>query len=449
MPAPASLPIRRNTGLLAAALATNSAMLQLSAAVASLTLVTVLDIEGLLGLGPAIVLAAGALVALPAGRAMDRYGRVPVLAAGFAAGVVGCALAALGSAQASTAAVLAGLLGVGAASATALLARTAAGDMYPPERRARGIGLVLFGAVFGAILGPAVFSPLLAGRELGGDALGRLWLAGGGFMVVGLALVLAVRPDPRRIAALLARDDGTAEDEAEPAPLRELLGRPGVIPALLAAQASFGVMVGIMTLTGAVVVDHHHHGADSVFPIIGAHVVGMYALVIVIGDLIDRIGRTPALGGGLLLMALSVISLLWVTSVGATAIALVRARRGLEPVVRGGHGRAGRLHAAVGARQAAGLQRPALRADRRLAGAARRRGADRPRRGRARPGRDGAGRRPRALDPAQRAPGAGRAGAMRGARADRAHAAHARLTAAGAAHRGRRGWSRLPSVTIR
>jgi predicted MFS family arabinose efflux permease len=194
--------------------------------------------------------------------------------------------------------------------------------MYPPQRRARGIGLVLFGAVFGAILGPAVFSPLLSGRELGGDALGRLWLAGGGFMVVGLALVLAVRPDPRRIAALLARDDGSAETSERPAPLRELLGRRGVIPALLAAQASFGVMVGIMTLTGAVVVDHHHHGGDSVFPIIGAHVIGMYALVIVIGDLIDRIGRTPALSGGLLLMALSVISLLWVQSVAATAVAL-------------------------------------------------------------------------------------------------------------------------------
>jgi MFS family permease len=320
--APASLPIRRNTGLLAAALAANSAMLQLSAAVASLTLVTVLDIEGLLGLGPAIVLAAGALVALPAGRAMDRFGRVPVLAAGFAAGAAGCALAGVGSAQGSAPVVLAGLLGVGAASATALLARTAAGDMYPPERRARGIGLVLFGAVFGAILGPAVFSPLLSGRELGGDALGRLWLAGGGFMVVGLALVLAVRPDPRRIAALLARGDGSAETSEEPAPLRELLGRRGVIPALLAAQASFGVMVGIMTLTGAVVVDHHHHGADSVFPIIGAHVIGMYALVIVIGDLIDRIGRTPALSGGLLLMGLSVIILLWVQSVAATAVAL-------------------------------------------------------------------------------------------------------------------------------
>jgi MFS family permease len=247
---------------------------------------------------------------------------VPVLAGGFAAGAAGCALAGVGSAAASAPAVLAGLLCVGAASATGLLARTAAGDMYPPARRARGIGLVLFGAVFGAILGPAVFSPLLAGRELGGDALGRLWLAGAGFMVVGAALVLAIRPDPRRIAMLLARGAGEEVRERPAAPLRELLARRGVIPALLAAQASFGVMVGIMTLTGAVVVDHQHHGADNVFPIIGAHVVGMYALVIVIGDLIDRIGRTPALGGGLLLMALSVVSLLWVQSVPATAVAL-------------------------------------------------------------------------------------------------------------------------------
>ena len=42
--------------------------------------------------------------------------------------------------------------------------------MYGPERRARGIALVLFGTVFGAILGPAVFSPLLSGRDLDSDA---------------------------------------------------------------------------------------------------------------------------------------------------------------------------------------------------------------------------------------------------------------------------------------
>src|SRR5918998_2729703 len=192
MHAAAGLPIRPNTVLLSASLAANSAMLQLNAAVASLTLVLVLDVEGLLGLGPAIVLAAGALAALPAGRAMDQVGRIPVLATGYVVGAVGCALAALGSATGFAPAVLGGLVGVGAASGMALLARTAAGDMYPPERRARGIGLVLFGAVFGAILGPLVFSPLLHGRDVDGDALGVLWLAASGFMVVALALVLFV-----------------------------------------------------------------------------------------------------------------------------------------------------------------------------------------------------------------------------------------------------------------
>ena len=316
----AELPIRRNTFLLSASLAANSGTLQLSAAVASLTLVSVVGVKGLLGLGPAIVLACGALAALPAGRAMDRIGRVPVLAFGFLVGTSGCGLAALGSAADSAPAVLLGLMGVGAASGTALLARTAAGDMYPPEHRAHGIALVLFGAVFGAILGPLVFSPLLHGRELDGDALALLWLAAGGFMLVAMVIVLFVRPDPKKIAELLDTRDPAAQAPA--APLREIIRRPGAIPALLAGQASFGVMVGVMTLTGSVVVDHQHHAGHDVFPIIGAHVLGMYALVLVIGNLIDRIGRTPALAGGLLVMAVSVSSLLWVESVVATAVVL-------------------------------------------------------------------------------------------------------------------------------
>jgi MFS family permease len=315
-----SLPIARNTALLAAALAANSAMLQLSAAVASITLVLVLGTDGLLGLGPAIVLAAGALAAIPAGRSMDRFGRVPVLAAGFGLGAAGCGLAALGSAQASAPAVLAGLGGVGIANGATLLARTAGGDMYPPERRARGIALVLFGAVFGAILGPVVFGPVLAGRELDGDSLAALWLAAGAFELVGLALVAVVRPDPKRIATLLRHEP--AEEAARAAPIGELLRRPGVVPALVAGQASLGVMVAVMTLTGSVVVDHFHQEQHDVFPIIAAHFVGMYGLVIVVGDLVDRIGRTRALAGGLIVMGLSASGLLWVEGAHATAGAL-------------------------------------------------------------------------------------------------------------------------------
>ncbi|HEX5468972.1 MAG TPA: MFS transporter [Gaiellaceae bacterium] len=296
-------------------------MLQLSAAVATLTVVLVVGVRSLVGLGPAIVLATSALSALPAGRAMDRFGRVPVLVAGFALGVVGGVLAAVGAAFDLAAPVIVGLVFVGAASATALLARAAAGDMYPPARRARGISLVLFGAVFGAILGPTVFSPLLAGRELDADALVLPWLAASAFMLVGLVLVGAVRPDPSRIARMIAGPTRDGAPAAKAGDLAEILRRPGVLPSLVAALASFSTMVGIMTLTGVVVVDRGH-AAEVVFPIIGAHVIGMYALVIVVGDLVDRVGRTRALVGGLALMAASAISLLWVTSVATIAFTL-------------------------------------------------------------------------------------------------------------------------------
>src|SRR5687767_15205700 len=106
-------------------------MVQLAVAVGTVTLVLVTDIEGILGLGPAIFLAAGALAALPAGRLMDRLGRVPVIAGGFGIGAVGCLLTAIGCAVDSAILVVLGFVGVGAMSGSVLLARTAAADMYP------------------------------------------------------------------------------------------------------------------------------------------------------------------------------------------------------------------------------------------------------------------------------------------------------------------------------
>jgi MFS family permease len=315
------LNVRRNTLLLAATMAVYSAVLQLVAAVSSITFVLVTGIEGLLGLGPAIFLVASASAAIPAGRAMDRFGRRPVIAAGYLLASVGCSLTALATNIESGMLLVLGFLLTGAASGIALLIRTAAGDMYPPERRARGISYVLFGSVFGAILGPAVFGPLFSGRELDAAALTVPWLAAGGISVCALVLVLLVRPDPKRIAEIIAGGDGSSAGPPA-APLREIIVRPGVRPAMLAALASFGVMVSVMNLSGYVVVEHHHHTQGDVFPIIGAHVLGMYALVLVVGTVIDRIGRSPALAGGLLAMALSTIGLLWIESVAGTAFLL-------------------------------------------------------------------------------------------------------------------------------
>ncbi|MGZ4313647.1 MAG: MFS transporter, partial [Solirubrobacteraceae bacterium] len=75
-------------------------------------------------------------------------------------------------------------------------------------------------------------------------------------------------------------------------------------------------------LSGYVVVQVHHHAQDAVFPIIGAHVLGMYALVLVVGALIDRVGRPPALATGLLVMAASTLGMQWWSSVPMTALLL-------------------------------------------------------------------------------------------------------------------------------
>jgi len=302
-------------------MAVYSAVLQLGAAVLTLTFVLVSGFKALIGAGPAIYLTAAALSAFPAGRAMDRFGRVPVIASGFVLGSAGCLLTAAGAHWRSTVAVISGFVLVGASGAVTLLIRTAAGDMYPPARRAHGISLVLFGAVFGAILGPAVFGPLFAGKDVSADTLTVPWLVAAGLSLVTCGLALAVRPDTKLIAERISAS-GPEPAPTGAAPLREIVRRPGVIPAMLAAVASFGVMVSVMNLTGYVVVDHHHHAQSSVFLIVGAHVLGMYALVLVIGNLIDRIGRMPALVGGLTVMAVSCIGLMWFESVPMTAALL-------------------------------------------------------------------------------------------------------------------------------
>ncbi len=312
--------IRRNTLLLATVTAVNSVVLQLASAVSSITFVLVTGQRGLLGLGPAIFLTSSGLTAVVAGRTMDRYGRRPVLAAGFVAAAAGCALTALATHISSVPVLLLGFILIGMGQATSLLIRAAAGDMYVAARRARGISYVLSGAVVGAVLGPAVFSPMFADRELDASQLTVPWLSAAGIALVALAIVLLVRPDTRAIGQLLSTHAGEPEPAA--APLAEILRRPGVVPAMIASLASFGVMVSVMNLAGYVVVEEHHHSQDSVFPIIGAHVLGMYALVLVVGALIDRVGRTPALGAGLVVMGASTICLQWFSGVPMTAVLL-------------------------------------------------------------------------------------------------------------------------------
>jgi MFS family permease len=314
-------PVRRNMLLLAAGMAALYGMVELAAAVAALTFTSAGGPSGLAGLAPAVFLAAAALTALPAGSAMDRYGRAPVLRLGFGFGIGGSVIAALGAFAAAVVPVVLGFVLVGASIGTVMLSRTVAADMYPPERRAQGIGLVLFGAVFGALLGPVVFIPLVASGELEGSSLGPAWLGAAGFMVVGLALMGPLRDDHRRTGGALASEEAAANADAEP--IRSIVRRPAIPAALVAAVASWTVMVALMTLSGAALVDHGH-SRSAVFPVLSAHFVGMFALFPLVGWAIDRAGRARSLVGGLALLAVSALALAGsLHSVVLTAVSLL------------------------------------------------------------------------------------------------------------------------------
>jgi MFS family permease len=311
--------VRKNAFLLAGGLVCNSGMFQLSAALSSLTLVAVTGITGILGLGPAIFLASGGLAVAPAGRLMDRVGRMPVIRGAYLVAGVGCAVVSAGCRLSSAALVALGLALVGAAAAIVQLSRAAAAEMFPPAHRARGMSFVLFGAVSGAIWGPVVFGPLFGNRALIAHELAWPWLLGVPFAVLGFAISSFVRPDPKVIAAsypLERHESGRASS------LAELVRRPGVPAALVAACASYAVMAGVMNLAGYMAVGRGHHEGD-VFTMISIHIVGMYGLVLVVGDVIDRYGRRRPLVGGLLLMAVSNAALAWLGGVGGMSIALL------------------------------------------------------------------------------------------------------------------------------
>jgi MFS family permease len=311
-------PVRRNALLLASGLVFQSGMIQLAVALGTVTIVAVTGVDSILGLGPAVFLIAGALAVGPAGRISDRVGRMPVIRTGFVLGIGGPLVTAGGCAWRSGLLVFLGLGLCGAAQSIVLLSRAAAAEMFPPERRARGMSIVLFGVVSGAVWGPLVFGPMFSGRELAAADLTVPWIAAGGFTAAGLAISFLVRPDPKSIGAAYGTQ---AQADRPAAPLGEILRRPGVATAMVAAVASFAVMTGVMNLAGYVAVGHHHP-QGSVFTIISLHILGMYGLVLFAGDVIERVGRRRSMVIGLTMMAAANAGLAWFASIAGMSLSL-------------------------------------------------------------------------------------------------------------------------------
>ena len=140
------------------------------------------------------------------------------------------------------------------------LARAGAVDIYPPERRARGISYVLLGAAVGAINASGSWDDVLAKRGVkpsddrrpAGDseaAIRERVVAEERERALGALVTFGIRIDPVEIAAR-----GTSSVAQAKLPQRSLgtpVLLPAVAPAMFAAVVSQAIMSGLMSLAWA------------------------------------------------------------------------------------------------------------------------------------------------------------------------------------------------------
>jgi MFS family permease len=239
---------------------------------------------------------------------MLRTGRRTGLAAGYSVGVVGAFVATYSVVAGSLPLLLIGTFLIGFGNSSNQLSRYVAADLYPPARRASALGLVVWGATVGAVIGPNLAAP--AARIAATIGLPDL---AGAYLVpvvfVGAAAILtmvSLRPDPYAIADGSSRHDDPGATRSAAASLGSVLARPNVPVAIVALVTVQVVMVLIMTMTPLHMTAHGHDLA-AVGIVISGHTLGMFGLSPLSGRLTDRLGPVAVILAGMALTAFAAV----------------------------------------------------------------------------------------------------------------------------------------------
>lgn len=248
-----------------------------------------------------------ALASWPLARLMDRYGRRPGLALGYALAVVGAVLGMMGVAARSFPLMLAGMALFGIASTSNLLARYAAADVSSGAQRGRAMGLIVWGSTIGSIIGPNLMGPALrVGHWLGVDPTASAFLVSvAGYGLAAVLIQAFLRPDPLAIAR--QREAAATDRPAAAArPFSAILGDLRVQIALAALTISQFVMIAT-TSTSPVYLHDQGHQVGTIGLAVSMHLAGMYVASPLSGWLCDRFGRLPMIGLGALVLIAAVM----------------------------------------------------------------------------------------------------------------------------------------------
>jgi MFS family permease len=259
------------------------------------------------GLPVAIGALGAALASWPLARLMDRAGRRPGLALGYAVAVVGAVLGMAGVMVRSFPLMLGGMALFGIANTSNLLARYAAADVSAGPRRGRAMGLIVWGSTVGSVVGPNLMAPALAvGTALGLSPTASAFLISvAGYALAAVLIEVFLRPDPLAIArGLQARLDAGAAAPARP--LGAVLGDVRVQLAVATLAISQFVMIAT-TSTSPVYLHDLGHRVETIGLAVSLHLGGMYVASPLSGWLSDRVGRLPIIGAGALVLVVAVL----------------------------------------------------------------------------------------------------------------------------------------------
>ena len=301
---------RRTLRVLAAAQVLGGCAFFLGIAVAALLARDISGQEALSGVPLAFGVVTAALVAAPLSSWMARVGRRPGLVAGHLIAGCGSAVVVAAAAAGSFALLCVGMAAFGVGNAANLLARYAATDLAPAERRARAISVVLLATAAGAILGPNLVSQTepLADWLGVSDSAAPFAVSVVLYALAAGTLLVLLRPDPllsaRRLEGVTPAAGTGAFHALKTLPAWPPLALTGVMAMAIGNIA----MVAVMTMT-PVHMEAAGESLSAVGLVISLHVAGMYLPSPVSGILADRYGRLPVLAaGGALLIAAGVCS---------------------------------------------------------------------------------------------------------------------------------------------
>ncbi len=306
--------VRRNTLFLAAAQACVGIGNQMTPTLGALMVIHLLGSATFAGAASGIMGGCRLLSSYPTGQITDAHGRKAGLFLGLSLSMVGSVTIGLAMMRESAAQFFLGLVVFGVGVGAVQQLRLAAADMYPPSRRAEGLGYVLTGSLVGAFGGPLLISTAQAtAPRLGLAPEALAWLLVPLVLIPTAALVFFVRPDPKEIAAHLDRyypgyqppqRARTTTAEAPPrVSVREYLRDYPKQVAFVTNFALFGNMSMMMAMN-AVALAHHGHGLPAISLSVALHIVGMYGFSLPLGRLADAVGRRNVMLLGLLLAGL-------------------------------------------------------------------------------------------------------------------------------------------------